>query len=74
MLVTSPGVDVDVVEAIYARANERVPVMLWEVMSIVLMQRFDVDRLKTERADLEAQIRLEEQLEARGEAVLETLA
>ncbi len=74
MLVTSPGVDVDVVEAIYARASERVPVMLWEVMSIVLMQRFDVDRLKTERADLEAQIRLEEQLEARGEAVLETLA
>ena len=72
MLLATPGVDGDVVSAIYARAEARIPAMLWEVMSIAMMQRFDAEQLRKERLELEAQIRLEEALEASGARVLET--
>lgn len=71
VLVATPGVGAEVVEEIYARTKAKVPALLWEMMSITMMQRFDAESLIKERVALLRQIELEEALVTSGKPVFE---
>ena len=73
-LVATPGVNVEIVEEIYARTRAKVPALLWEIMSITMIQKFDAESLPKERGILARQIELEQALEASGARVLEGVA